>query len=150
MQASAIGFAGSTVTNAVSRPRIASDMETLASPPPKVASKAGDCRRRSRPGGLRRSKTSPRVTIRGFVIGPLFSRGARVFDQLDCLSCKLPNAIKLCLRNHPLSSNKTTRARKDGGQTQVIDEIRLGDPTRGNELDFGIRFGNGPKKSHSA
>src|SRR5262244_2194994 len=131
MQASAIGFAGSTVTNAVLRPRIASDMETLASPPPKVASKAGDCKRRSKPGGLRRSKTSPRVTIRGFVIGPLFSRRcARLFDQFDCLSCKLPNAIKLSLGNHLVSRNPTPCAGKDCGQTQVIGQIRLSDPTR--------------------
>src|SRR5262247_165421 len=94
MQASAIGFAGSTVTNAVSTPRIASDMETLASPPPKLASKAGDCRKRSKPGGLRRSKTSPRVTIRGFVISPLFlyRNYARLFDQFDCLSFGFLNA----------------------------------------------------------
>src|SRR5262249_14115547 len=96
------------VTNAVSRPRIASDMETFASPPPKVASKAGDCRRRSKPGGFRRSKTSPRVTIRGFVIGSLLSRKcARLVDQFDCLSCKLLNAIKLCLSNHPVGGKKT-------------------------------------------
>src|SRR5215813_4071092 len=131
MQASAIGFAGSTVTNAVLRPRIASDMETLASPPPKVASNTGDCRRRSKPGGLRRSKTSPRVTIRGFVIGPLLSRKrARLFDQFDCLSCKLPNAIKPCLGNHPVGSNPTPCAGEDCGQTQVINQIGQGDPAR--------------------
>jgi hypothetical protein len=34
----------------------------LASPPPKIADSTGDWKKRSNPGGLRRSMISPKVT----------------------------------------------------------------------------------------
>ena len=72
MAASAMGFlAGSTVTYAAGRPKVASATATLASPPPKVATNWGLCRNRSKPGGASRNMISPKVTVVfGMGIGP--------------------------------------------------------------------------------
>src|SRR5260370_40048468 len=62
---SAIGlFGGRTVTYRDGRPNCATATATLASPPPKVATNCGDWRKRSKPGGARRSMGSPKVTMR--------------------------------------------------------------------------------------
>ena len=53
---------GSTVTKRAGRPKPATETATLASPPPKVATNWGDCRKRSKPGGASRSMISPKVT----------------------------------------------------------------------------------------
>src|SRR5215471_1102261 len=53
---------GRTVTYRAGLPKPATATATLASPPPKVATKRGDCRNRSKPGGASRSMVSPRVT----------------------------------------------------------------------------------------
>jgi len=45
MHASPIALTGSMVMKAASSPNCASETATLASPPPKVASKEGDCSR---------------------------------------------------------------------------------------------------------
>src|SRR4051794_5462210 len=63
MQASEIGlFGGRTVMYLVCRPNVDTATATFASPPPKVATNWGDCRKRSKPGGARRSMISPKVT----------------------------------------------------------------------------------------
>src|SRR5205823_3657426 len=66
--ASPTGLPGSTVTSAASSPKSASETATLASPPPKVASRSGDWNRRSAWGDFSRSMISPRVMT--LVIGP--------------------------------------------------------------------------------
>src|SRR6188768_548591 len=64
MKESEMGFfSGSTVTYRAGRPKPETATATLASPPPKVARNCGDCRKRSKPGGARRSMISPKVTI---------------------------------------------------------------------------------------
>ena len=64
MQASAMSFFGSRVTNAASCPHCASETATLASPPPKVISSCFVWLNRRWPGVASRSMTSPKVTIR--------------------------------------------------------------------------------------
>src|SRR5262249_41326179 len=54
---------GSAETKDAERPTPASATATLASPPPNVATNCGDCRKRSKPGGARRSMISPNVTV---------------------------------------------------------------------------------------
>ncbi len=56
-------------------PRDASATATLASAPPSVATKAGVCRKRSKPGGANLNMISPKVTT-------LFT-GARLLDDFD-------------------------------------------------------------------
>ena len=51
------------LTNTASAPSRAREAATLASPPPNCASSRGDWNRRSCPGDLSRSMTSPKVTI---------------------------------------------------------------------------------------
>ena len=54
--------AGQHGDEARSPPKPATATATLASPPPKVAMNCGDCRKRSNPGGARRSMISPNDT----------------------------------------------------------------------------------------
>src|SRR5690606_33257094 len=56
---------------------------TFASPPPKVATNCGVCRKRSNPGGLRRSMISPKQTV--FMVAGLRSQvsGTGRRDALD-------------------------------------------------------------------
>ena len=58
-----MGFSGSTVTNAAGRPNAAIATATFASPPPKVATNWGVCKKRSKPGGASRNMISPKVTV---------------------------------------------------------------------------------------
>src|ERR1051325_9450559 len=60
---------GRHVTYALVSPKCARPIATLASPPPKVADRTGDWKRRSNPGGLKRSMISPNVTTRGGLAG---------------------------------------------------------------------------------
>ena len=55
-------LSGKRVTKSVATPYWASETETFASPPPKVASNELACRNRRNPGGLSRSMISPKVT----------------------------------------------------------------------------------------
>src|ERR1051325_5190151 len=65
--ASPIACDGRHVTYALVTPKCARPIATLASPPPKVADRTGDWKRRSNPGGLKRSMISPNVTTRGLM-----------------------------------------------------------------------------------
>ena len=61
-QASPTAFSGTAVTNLAFSPKIERDTDTLASPPPNVASKLGVWNNLVLSGLLRRSMTSPNVT----------------------------------------------------------------------------------------
>ena len=62
--ASPIACRGTQVRYTLSSPKCARLTATLASAPPNVAERVGDCSSRSNPGGLRRSMISPSVTTR--------------------------------------------------------------------------------------
>src|ERR1022692_4011834 len=63
ISASATGlFGGNTVIYRAGFPNPARATATLASPPPNVATNCGDWRKRSNPGGARRSMVSPKET----------------------------------------------------------------------------------------
>src|SRR5918993_3341811 len=82
-------FGGITVTYRAGTPYVATATATLASPPPNVATNCGVCRKRSNPGGLRRSIISPNVTT-GFVIVECDVK-SRFYQAalLHCPPCKL-------------------------------------------------------------
>ena len=79
MAASPIACDGRRVMYSLSSPNCARQTATLASPPPKVAPSTGDWRKRSNPGGLRRSMISPNVTT--LLMTALTLRGADVRDD---------------------------------------------------------------------
>src|SRR5260370_8435731 len=74
-------FGGTTVTYRAPRPKPETATATFASPPPNVATNWGDCRKRSNPGGLRRSMISPKETT-VFAMNPRFYQSLRDFQQI--------------------------------------------------------------------
>src|SRR5258708_6226176 len=63
MKASEIALPGGRiVTKRAGNPKPETATATFASPPPNVAMNCGDCMKRSKPGGARRSMISPKVT----------------------------------------------------------------------------------------
>src|SRR5258705_10614858 len=75
------GLDGRAVTNDTGSPNCANETATFVSAPPYVASSTGDCNSRSNPGDLRRSITSPKVTIRVISLS-CGSRGNKLVSDL--------------------------------------------------------------------
>src|ERR1051326_2139379 len=75
-------------------PNCAAATATFASPPPKVATNCGDCRKRSKPGGASRSIVSP-------------NEMRRAIKEKDSRAHHLKQAA--CTMNGGMSSNLTRR-----------------------------------------
>src|SRR5687768_14990757 len=72
---------GITVTYRAGTPYVATATATLASPPPNVATNCGVCRKRSNPGGFRRSMISPNVTTGFVMVNPRFYQAAGCYTD---------------------------------------------------------------------
>src|SRR4029077_15570143 len=146
-----MGFAGgSTVTYRAGLPNPAKATATLASPPPKVATKRGDCRNRSKPGGASRSMVSPKVTtkvdMKNKNTGSRGSEGSRRY-------CRFLNYLDSCIT--VVVFHKKNRTGRPVGEDCLSRRFQCGLPNRARirrlhvwlDTQFQFRFRRGPRPS---